>query len=79
VALHRRGRLPLGFLSAVCTAMWRHDLGLALHRFALRDAAEVSLRYAARRLVLAIERWRRNLERHERRLRGEPPTGQTML
>lgn len=79
VALHRRGRLPLTFLSTVCTAMWRHDLGSALRRGALLDAAVVSVRYAARRLVLGIERWRRKLERRERRLRGEPPTGQTML
>lgn len=79
VALHRRGRLPLSFLSAVCTAMWRHDLGSALRRGALLHAAGVCLRYAARRLVLGIERWRRSLERRERRLRGEPPTGQTIL
>lgn len=79
VALHRRGRLPITFLSAVCTAMWRHDLRAALHRWALPDAVGVSVRYAARRLVLGIERWRRKLERRQRRLRGEPPTGQTVL
>lgn len=79
VALHRRGRLPLTFLSSVCSAMWRHDLGIAWRRLSLREVAEVTLRYGARRLVLGIERWRRNLERRERRLRGLPPTGQTML
>jgi len=79
VALHRRGRLPLPFLSSVCTAMWRHDIGLALGRFALFEAAEVSLRFLARRLVLGIERWRRDLERRERKLRGSSPSGQTVL
>lgn len=79
VALHRRGRLPLTFLSMVCTAMWRHDVGAALRRLGLQEAAEVSLRFVARRLVLGIERWRRKLERRERRLRGEPSSGQTVL
>ena len=79
VALHRRGRLPLAFLSVVCTGMWRHDVDQALRRARLLEVAEVSLRYGARRLVLALERWRRNLERRQRRLKGEPPTGQTML